>query len=476
MKGIRLGLCLATLIGITGEARALSVSITTSVQTHTFTDDDVDGDVEIDTVLDGELDVLTVVKEQHDAFRTRVTFSPPLPFLESRFANVSASPHTYIITATSTPPGPISAPLGFDLFYNGSVDDPVDMSVDVPSHFVTGYMNNGVVYMGGVLGPPINSTSTFNVEFHGTVPSTSADDVLLGWTIQLGANDEISLPTDDDFEGESIQRNVFNPTQKCIDKMNNAARQVANTSQKDDQKCLKTTGTDVTVCVDNPAEEKTEKKEAKLVEGFASYCDPLPTFGVEGDGCCDGGTGDGSVCADSSTCGGGTCLAGECIAAAADLGTNDLIHDLFGASIVVSADKDTYKCQQAVWKSVGQLYVERWKQFRGCKRDNFASIVDDASLVNVCLDPQPDLSSKIDKRRVKVIDTVQKKCLDQGLSGLSAVFPGACSSELDANVGACATHRAACRFCRAANGADAIDPAVDCDTFDDGMANASCAP
>jgi len=71
---------------------------------------------------------------------------------------------------------------------------------------------------------------------------------------------------------------------------------------------------------------------------------------------------------------------------------------------------------------------------------------------------------------------VQKVCIDKGVTPVGAAFPGACSSVADDAFDDCVGQRAACAFCRGANRADAIVPPTDCDLFDDGATNESCAP
>jgi hypothetical protein len=229
--------------------------------------------------------------------------------------------------------------------------------------------------------------------------------------------------------------------------------------------------------VDDPAESTTEKKVDKLVQHFDEFCQAVPPWGVNGLSCCDGGTDDGALCTSALPCGGGgVCTAGLCIAAAAETGINELTHELFGPTVMAGTDEQQ-KCQQTILKFAGRLFTERWKVFRVCKRDNFAAILDDASLVTTCLGPpQPDPKGKIDKRQEKLSLKVDKLCIAKGVSPVGAAFPGACTAAVDADFDECVGQRTACAFCRAANRADAILPPADCDAFDDGTANASCTP
>jgi hypothetical protein len=135
------------------------------------------------------------------------------------------------------------------------------------------------------------------------------------------------------------------------------------------------------------------------------------------------------------------------------------------------------KCQQTILKFAGKLFTERWKTFRVCKRDNFSAILDDADLVATCLGPpQPDPKGKIGKRQEKLALKVEKVCVGKGVTPVGGVFPGDCTGAADGVFADCVGQRAACEFCRAINRADAIVPPGDCDAFDDGVGNVSCAP
>ena len=75
---------------------------------------------------------------------------------------------------------------------------------------------------------------------------------------------------------------------------------------------------------------------------------------------------------------------------------------------------------------------------------------------------------------MKLAGKVQGKCIDKGIVPLSTVFPGVCASEPDGTYAACIARRVACRFCLAVQVADDVASLLDCDVFDDGVANASC--
>jgi hypothetical protein len=151
---------------------------------------------------------------------------------------------------------------------------------------------------------------------------------------------------------------------------------------------------------------------------------------------------------------------------------NDIAHEIFGASVVVSPTGG--KCQAYILKSAAKSLKERWKAFRGCKRTNIATIPDDAALVSTCLGPpQPDPNLKIARADAKLAGYAGK-CVAYGFSPLGALFGGACTAASDAAFPGCITQRVQCAFCQGINVADDIVPPLDCDLFDDATANLSC--
>jgi hypothetical protein len=446
--------------------------------TQTFTDDDANGIIEFDTTIGGVLEAQGSAKEIIEGINAKLTLAPLAPAPTAIFRNVSANPETFTVTVKSSSAAvTFGPPLGWNLFYYGEILDLVDGVVDVPSHSVDAFVAGGTIPIAALLGAPATEPSPIALESNGLVADASANDGWIVWTFSLGPNDEIRLPSDGGFDGDSIQLNLFNGSQKCVDKMNNGATKVVKVAQKIDAKCLKPVPGVVTPCVDAPGDAKTVKQQRKVVDNFTSQCAPPLAWGVNPLNCCyGGGTNDGDICTDSSECTGGTCAAGACIAEAAEDAANALTHDLYGADVVAAADAKARKCQNAVSKAAGNLLAEHWKTFRLCKRDQFSTIADSADLRATCLEPQPDPKGKIAKRGQKLTLAVNKKCLDKGITGLGGTFAGVCASVADSELSTCVAERARCRFCRAANVADAIVPPTDCDAFDDALANESCVP
>lgn len=444
--------------------------------TRTFSDADLDGIVDFNETIAGVLEARARVKQIVEGINSKVAISTLPPFTSGLFRNVSATPQTITVTVKSgTLPVAVTPPLGWDLFYRAAVDDIVDAIVDVPSHSVQAFAQGGTIPLGVLTGSPLAVATGFALEDHGVDPDTSTNDAWIVWEFTLGPNDEFRVPSDGGFDGESIQVNFFNHSQKCTDKMNNGGRRITAVAQKMDTKCVKSSTGLATPCVDAPGDIKTVKKQRKVVSDFDILCNPVPAWGVNALSCCwGGGTNDGDICVDDTTCGGGQCSAGGCIAEVAEAAANELTHDIYGTAVTISSDPRTRRCQKTVSKAAGRLLVEHLKAFRTCKRDEFASITNDEDLRATCLEPQPDPKGKLAERALQIGTDIQSKCLDKGVSSLGLEFPGDCATEPDPSFGECIAERARCRFCRAANFVDAIVPPVDCDLFDDAAVNASC--
>lgn len=457
----------------------LEVDLPAGTESALFNDDDADGVIDFDTTVGGVFVAKGQVKQSLNPIIQVLAIAPTPPDTNAIFRNVDTASRVFRVTVTSDPFAvPLAPPLGWNVFYNATVDDTLAGLVDVPSHSVQGRVNGGAVLIGEITGTPIAAATVVGLEASAVDAASQAPNTTLLLSFTAGPQDEFLVPTDDGFDGTSIQFEIFNQEQRCVDKMNNDARIVADRAAKADFKCVKTgDSSDVTTCVDDPQETTTEKKVDKLVQHYAQFCDVVPAWGVNRLSCCDGGTTDGAVCEIALPCaGGGTCTEGLCIAAAAEDGINELTHDLFGATVNALADAPQ-RCQQTVLKFATKLFTERWKTFRICKRDGFAGILDDPDLVATCLGPpQPDPKGKIATRLQKLGEKVQKLCVDKGVTPVGTVFPGACTAAADGVFDDCVGQRVACRFCRAINRADAIVPPADCDTFDDGAANASCTP
>jgi len=443
----------------------------------TLTDTDLDGVIDFDVTLGGVFHAKGRVLETLQPIVQTVTLTSTPPETEALFTKlgVGAGTAAFTVTVNTTAFPATGTPLGWTVAYVGNAGDAMAGPVDIPSHSVSASVNAGVVPLTTITGAPITMPTAIDLFASGVNPSDSATDVRVVFTFVPGPDDEIRLPDNNGFDDKSIEVNVFNQSHKCIDRMNNGARKVADAAQKSDAKCVKRGTGNVTACVDDPNESKTATKESRLLSDFVTFCDPVPAWGVNGASCCEGGSNEGSLCALPAACPGGTCVDGACISGAAEAGASAITHDVFGPTVTVDSAKAVKNCQKTVIQQAGKLHVAHWKAFRKCKKDMFAVITGDADLVSMCLGPpQNDPRGTITKALIRLNDKVQKKCVSKGVSPVGAEFPGECTAASDIDFGPCVADRVACRFCRAANLADAIVPPLDCDTFDDGVSNASC--
>jgi hypothetical protein len=455
------------------------VTLDSGAGSVTLTDGDLDGIIDFNQTVGGILEARGRVFEQLQANTTIVSITNTPPFAEGVFHNVGGSDATFTITVNSSAFPVLGPPLGWAVFYNGHADDAAAAAVNIPSHSVQALVNAGALSLTTLAGTAIVAADDIDLMSSGVNDTDSATDVRVIFTFTAGPDDEIRLPDNNSVDGDAIQVSVFNQAFKCVDKMNNLSRKVLDKAQKSDAKCVsdgaKAGGLDETTCVDNPAEEKTEKAEAKLLEQFTTLCAPsVPPWGINAGKCCEGGANDGNACVIDLACSGGSCVRGACMSGAAEDAANAAAHDLFGPSVLVTDGDAVGKCQKKIIKRMGKLLVERWKVFRKCKKDNFSVIANDNDLITTCLGPpQPDGAGKIAKRLTKLGEEVTK-CIDKGVTTVSSAFPGDCNAVANGAFAGCVSERVSCRFCLAINIADDIGPPLNCDAFDDGVANASC--
>jgi cysteine-rich repeat protein len=146
-------------------------------------------------------------------------------------------------------------------------------------------------------------------------------------------------------------------------------------------------------------------------------------------------------------------------------------------------DKPAAGCQQKVWKAVAKCEQAKLKEFARCTRKglkgaSFPGLIDSGSdLRDRCLGvgtaAQPDPKKKVARACTDPKKGIQK-VLDRSCSGLSltALLP-TCGSASSSATAACLDRRVSCRACLAINAANGIQR--DCELFDDGAANNSCA-
>ena len=81
-----------------------------------------------------------------------------------------------------------------------------------------------------------------------------------------------------------------------------------------------------------------------------------------------------------------------------------------------------------------------------------------------------DGKGKVLKARTRLGDAIGSACDASGVT--AGAFAGLCSGDTGSALRDCLAARVACRVCQGVNDMDGI--AVDCDTFNDGVANLSC--
>jgi len=156
-------------------------------------------------------------------------------------------------------------------------------------------------------------------------------------------------------------------------------------------------------------------------------------------------------------------------------------HDLLGpradtAVAIKSQASAAAICQTKLLKTAQDCEQAKRKLYTKCKKSEISSgrVRDTAGLVTSCLRSADDFTNDAtDAARVarkcdqKLGDGVGRYC---GNVALADVFPGPCAGRAD--FAACLIERVNCRYCQELNATDTLG--VDCDLFDDEVANDSC--
>src|SRR6185369_14647562 len=141
------------------------------------------------------------------------------------------------------------------------------------------------------------------------------------------------------------------------------------------------------------------------------------------------------------------------------------------------SDSARCQCQQQVAKNVAKLAKSERKLFLKCKKQAVATATSAGDLENCAADTVTPGSiaaarlsdGKIVKAVTKLGATVVKHCDDAMVAG---AFPGECDGQSGAALATCLAQQVDCRVCQTLNDIDGLS--IDCDAFDDGVANASC--
>ncbi len=244
----------------------------------------------------------------------------------------------------------------------------------------------------------------------------------------------------------------------CVYTINDRATRVAKAQGKENLLCLSAAAggsePDADACLSADVRSKVAKARAKVVLAEESACTSPPDFGYTGSLVASG--------------------------AAADE-RRAFVHDLFGADfsaavIAKATDAEGASCQRGLAKAADKLLAAELETFLSCKKARLAShAVYAPETLEACFDDITDGVANADSKLAMSIGKLAaarlKKC---AAVDLAAAFPGACGAAIGSAFDTCVVASASCRACRYFNVADGLSR--DCDLFDNGAADASCAP
>lgn len=237
--------------------------------------------------------------------------------------------------------------------------------------------------------------------------------------------------------------------QKCINTLNKGMASVAGAQAKANAKCIsgyaKAKNNDASTCLFTAT--KVDTAQTRVCTNETKRCGALPDFGYTG---CN------------------------TVNNVAELFTASLASDMFGSGInggilTVAADKAGYRCQTRVVKAVNKLYATHIKQFNRCKKAGLkakTSPITGTAMLNSCVFADPKM--KITKAQVKLLTGIQKKCA----TTTDPLPGGVCSGLNDSGLSFCLEKRVRCAVCLTTRASDGLT--IDCDDFDDDVANGSC--
>jgi hypothetical protein len=249
--------------------------------------------------------------------------------------------------------------------------------------------------------------------------------------------------------------------QKCLNLLNRDGTAVAKQQGLEDVACLKAAGTGKLVgsaqsCLTADVKGRVLKKKAKTTSDEGKLCTPPPSFGHT-----------------SATAVNNGAVQGEL----------DLSADVFGANLdpaVIScgASKTGCQCQQKVLGDVEKLADKKLAEFVKCKKTTLKNGASSVTSLRACVEDAgtpgsiaADSKGLIQKALGTLNTDIAKKCDAKGVT--AGAFPGGCTGLTDGALGACLDVKVECRVCQIINDMDGL--LVNCDLFDDGNANGSCA-
>lgn len=248
--------------------------------------------------------------------------------------------------------------------------------------------------------------------------------------------------------------------QKCLNTVNKDGSLVAKAQGRANVGCVKDAGSGKLVgsaaaCLTADAKGKLQKAKDKTVADAAKSCASAPSFGYPG-------------------------------AAATNIGAVqaelDLVADVFGTPLDAAitsctASKAGCGCQAKVADDVAKLADTKIAEFVKCKKTILKNGASTGLALQGCVADagtagsiEADSKGKIAKALVKLGTDITKKCDTPGVTTTS--FPGVCAGMSGAALAQCLDRLVECRVCQTINDMDALS--VNCDVFDDGVANGTC--
>jgi hypothetical protein len=253
--------------------------------------------------------------------------------------------------------------------------------------------------------------------------------------------------------------------------MNRASVNVGKVQGSESSKCVKFASRDAAErlgippqiqtaqeCLTNDVTGKVQRRFGTLAKRDATKClaepQQLPDFGYVG------------------ALGAGSAVLVESFELTAELFGPDLDaalvlkdQDEVGAKCQDVAHRWTYKVFDAVAKEV-QKSVDNSLKGKTLPQADSASTLSSAARSAIELDPK----DKIARAERRVADKIGRVCPGD----LASLFPGTCSERAGtaSDLAQCLNEAARCRGCKAAEGFGAL--ALDCDGFDNGLADSSC--
>ena len=249
------------------------------------------------------------------------------------------------------------------------------------------------------------------------------------------------------------------PQQACLNAVNKNGAAVAKTQGKENVGCVKAAGkagpSGAQLCLTADGKGKVAKAKGKTTAAETKSCTQAPSFGY---------------------------TSGAAVNTAAQQAELDLVGDVFGANldaalVSCTADKAKCACQQKVAKDVEALATVKFATFVGCKKAALKAGANSSAALANCVNNggtvgsiAADSKGKIAKSIAKLNADIVKACDTPGVTG---AFPGDCTALSGAALGTCLDTQVECRVCQAINEMDGFF--VNCDQFDNGALDASCA-